>query len=176
MASAIKMGGRKLYELARQGREVDRPARRVTIHELELIGFSDGDYPLVEFRTVCSSGTYVRSLADDIAASLGGRAHLTALRRTAIGSLTVEDAVPIGFYAEHPDRVVADLLPLATGLSDLPQIRVDRSVADRVAHGAKLAIEELPVASSTAVLDPDGRLLAVYRPADAVARAEVVVA
>lgn len=176
MTSAIKVGGRKLYELARQGHEVDRPARRVTIHELELLGFDAGDYPLVEFRTVCSSGTYVRSLADDIACSLGGRAHLTALRRTRIGSLTVEQATALETYVDEPGRILDDVLPLAAGLSDLPQVRVEQSLARRVAHGAKVAIEELPVASSTAVLDPDGRLLAVYRPAEAVARAEVVVA
>ena len=176
MTSAIKMGGRKLYELAREGREVDRPSRRVTIHELELTGFVDGDYPVVEFRAVCSSGTYVRSLADDIAASFGGRAHLTALRRTAIGTLTIDAATPMAVYADRPDRIETDLLPLASGLSDMPQVRVEQSLADRVAHGAKVSLEELPVASSTAVLDPDGRLLAVYRPIDAIARAEVVVA
>jgi tRNA pseudouridine55 synthase len=176
MTSAVKVGGRKLYEIAREGREIDRPPRQVTIHQLELLGFEAGEYPLVEFRTVCSSGTYVRSLADDLAASLGGRAHLTALRRTHVGSLSVEEATPLVACVEEPGRIGRDLLPLAAGLSDLPQMQVSTDVAERVAHGAKLPLADLPVASSTAVLDADGRLLAVYRPGDAVARAEVVVA
>jgi tRNA pseudouridine55 synthase len=145
------------------------------IHELELLGFEGGEYPLVEFRTVCSSGTYVRSLADDIAASLGGRAHLTALRRTAVGSLRVEDAAALSAYVEEPERITRTLLPLAAGLADLPQLQVANTIAERVAHGAKVPLADLPVASSTAVLDAGGRLLAVYCPGDAVARAEVVV-
>lgn len=176
MTSAIKIDGRKLYELAREGREVERPARRVVIHELDLLGFEDGDYPLVEFRTVCSSGTYVRSLADDVAVALGGRAHLTALRRTGVGSLQVEDAVALSTYIGDPDQIGRDLLPLAAGLTDLRHLTVASGIAERVAHGAKVPLADLPVASSTAVLDDEGRLLAVYRPDGAVARAEVVVA
>lgn len=176
MVSAIKIGGRKLYELAREGAEVARPARPVTIHELELLGFEPGEHPAVEFRVRCSSGTYVRTLADDIARSLGGRAHLTALRRTAVGSLMIGDAAPLDVYIADPDRLPSDLLGLAAGLSDLPRVSVNDAIAARVANGAKLDYKDLPIDESTAVVDSDGRLLAVYRPGEDRARAEVVVA
>ncbi|HEY4607246.1 MAG TPA: tRNA pseudouridine(55) synthase TruB, partial [Acidimicrobiia bacterium] len=87
MVSALKHQGRRLYELAREGEVVAREARPVEIHELEIGEVGSGPYPEVEFRVVCGKGTYVRSLADDLAAALGGSAHLTALRRTRTGSL-----------------------------------------------------------------------------------------
>ncbi|MEA2002462.1 MAG: tRNA pseudouridine(55) synthase TruB, partial [Actinomycetota bacterium] len=92
MVSARKVGGRKLYELAREGIEIEREARDVEIYRLELTDFAPSSYPEVTFRTVCSTGTYVRTLADDLARSLGGRAHLSALRRIRNGSLLVTDA------------------------------------------------------------------------------------
>ena len=92
MVSALKVGGRRLYELAREGEEIEREARQVTIHEIRILDFAPSDYPEVSFLVRCGTGTYVRTLADDIAAALGGRAHLTALRRTVIGSLDVSDA------------------------------------------------------------------------------------
>ena len=81
MVSARKVDGRRLYDLARQGVEIEREAREIDIYQLELIDFAPSDYPEVTFRVVCSTGTYVRVLADDIARALGGRAHLSALRR-----------------------------------------------------------------------------------------------
>ena len=89
MVSARKVEGRRLYELARDGQTVEREARPVTIHELEITEFAPSEYPEVSFRVVCSTGTYVRTLADDIAQALGGRAHLSALRRIRNGSLRV---------------------------------------------------------------------------------------
>jgi tRNA pseudouridine55 synthase len=89
--SAKKIGGRKLYELARRGEadESMRPTKYVEIHELTILGY---EWPVLKFRLRCSSGTYVRSLADDIGRELGCGAYLTALRRTAIGSYRIEDA------------------------------------------------------------------------------------
>ncbi|MGI9610433.1 MAG: tRNA pseudouridine(55) synthase TruB, partial [Acidimicrobiia bacterium] len=95
MVSARKVGGKRLYDLARQGETVEREARPVTIHELELTDFAPSDYPEVSLRVVCSTGTYIRTLADDIAAALGGRAHLVALRRVRNGSLAVSAASTI---------------------------------------------------------------------------------
>lgn len=173
MTSAIKVDGKKLYELARRGEEVERPARSVTIFELELTGFAAGDFPVVGFRVVCSSGTYVRTLADDIAGALGGRAHLTALRRTRIGSLQLEGASTVEELSE-PGRLAESLLTPASGLAGMKTLRVDEPVAARVRHGSKLSVEELPVDGHTAIVDGDGRLLAVYRRQDSMARAEVV--
>ena len=104
MVSARKIGGRKLYELAREGKEVDREARDVEIYSLDLIEFAPQMYPEVTFRTVCSTGTYVRTLADDMAQALGGRAHLVALRRVRNGSLLVADALTI----DQVEEAVAD--------------------------------------------------------------------
>lgn len=176
MTSAIKVGGRKLYEMAREGVEIERAPRPVTIHELELTSFTPGELPLVGLRIVCSSGTYVRSLADDVARSLGGRAHLVELRRTTIGSLSVDAARTLDAYADDPDLLSGDVLPPASGLADMPRVEVGAAVADRVAHGAKVPRHELPVETSTAIVDAGGRLLAVYRPDDDIARAEVVIA
>lgn len=90
--SAVKVDGQPLYRRARRGEAVARPARTVTIHELELLSRHES---LLELRITCSSGTYVRSLAHDLGQSLGCGAHLAGLRRTAIGSFTLEDAVPL---------------------------------------------------------------------------------
>lgn len=176
MVSAIKIDGQKLYELARRGEEVDRPARSVHIHELELTGFEPGEFPVVEFRVVCSSGTYVRTLADDIGSALGGRAHLTGLRRTRIGSLDVEDAAPLDALIDDPDRLPGRVLSFSDGLADLAHITVDDELAGRVGHGSVLSLEELPIGGPTAVIDEAGSLLAIYAPHGAGVKPEVVVA
>jgi len=90
MYSAKKVGGRKLYELAREGKEIERKPVRVTIHELSLADYA---WPIAKIRTRVSSGTYIRALADDIGRALGCGAYLEELRRTRIGSFDVKDAV-----------------------------------------------------------------------------------
>jgi len=90
MYSAKKVGGKKLYELAREGKEIERQPVRVTIHELELVDYA---WPSAKIRTRVSSGTYIRALADDIGKTLGCGAYLEELRRTAVGPYKVEDAV-----------------------------------------------------------------------------------
>ena len=90
MYSAKKIGGRKLYELAREGRQIERKPVRVTVHELELVSYA---WPYAEIRCRVSSGTYIRALADDLGKALGCGAYLEELRRTAVGTHEVEDAV-----------------------------------------------------------------------------------
>ncbi|MEW5800236.1 MAG: tRNA pseudouridine(55) synthase TruB [Bacteroidota bacterium] len=90
MFSAIKKNGRRLYKDARKGKEVERESRTVQIHELEVTSL---DVPVVNFRVVCSKGTYIRSLANDIGQKLGCGAYLKELRRTKIGEYAVEDAM-----------------------------------------------------------------------------------
>jgi tRNA pseudouridine55 synthase len=92
MYSAKKIAGQKLYDLARQGKEVKREPRTVTVHELELLEYA---YPTLKFRVVCSVGTYVRTLAHDLGHELDTGAYLTELRRTKSGDLSVDDARPI---------------------------------------------------------------------------------
>jgi len=176
MVSAIKIDGQKLYELARRGEEVDRPARTVHIHELELTGFEPGEFPVVEFRVVCSTGTYVRTLADDIGRALGGRAHLTGLRRTRIGALKVEDAAPLDDLIEDPAKLPGRVLSFSDGLADLEHVTVDDELAGRVGHGSVLSLDELPITGPTAVVDQRGSLLAVYDRHGSGVKPEVVVA
>ncbi len=169
MVSARKVEGRRLYELAREGKDVDREARPVTIHELELVDFAPSDYPEVTFRTVCSTGTYVRTLGDDLARALGGRAHLTALRRTRNGSLTTESAVKVGDVVDAVanDDVASIVRPVVDALGDLPTVSLDQGTAFRVRNGARLEVDSVQdaadVESFALMVDADQRLLAVYR-------------
>lgn len=93
--SALKKEGKKLYEFARKGEAVDIPSRTVTISEFEITKI---DFPRVDFRVVCSKGTYIRSLAHDFGKSLQNGAHLSALRRTRIGDFSVDDAIDIATF------------------------------------------------------------------------------
>ncbi|HZW77253.1 MAG TPA: tRNA pseudouridine(55) synthase TruB [Flavobacteriaceae bacterium] len=95
--SALKKDGKRMYELARAGEEIDIPSRRVTILEFEITRIS---LPEVDFRVVCSKGTYIRSLAHDFGKSLGVGAYLSALRRTKIGTFSVDNAIDINDFAE----------------------------------------------------------------------------
>lgn len=176
MVSAKKVGGKRLYELARAGETVDRPPVIVEIHELEVTGFEPGDYPVVSLRVTCGSGTYIRSLADDIARKLGGRAHLTALRRTGIGHLGVDSAIRVDGDDPPGTAAAEQVLPMAAALAHLPAFEADASLATKVSHGQVLPLTEMPVASPTRVLDSEQHLIAIYTAADDVARPEVVLA
>jgi tRNA pseudouridine55 synthase len=161
MVSAVRVGGRRLHELAREGVEVERQPRPVVVHRFDV---DSADEPLVyRIRVECSSGTYIRALAADLGHLLGGGAHLRSLRRTAIGSFDERDARP-------PDDV--ELLSPAEALRDYARVTVDDETAARVAHG-----QSLPAFSGNgpwAVLDEAGRLLAVYEAGGGGARPAVV--
>lgn len=161
LVSAVKVGGRRLHELARAGTEVHRVPRPVVVHRLEVEpGPEDGVFRL---RVECSAGTYVRSLAADLGTALGGGAHLRALRRTAVGPFTVAVARPLDALGP------ADVRPPAEAVAHLPSAVVDADTAARVAHGAVLDRDDggfvgdgLEGDGPWAVLDGDGDLLAVY--------------
>lgn len=162
MVSALKKEGRRLYELAREGEVVERDARAVEIHELEIMSVGAPPYPEVEFRVVCGKGTYVRSLADDMASVLGGSAHLTALRRTRIGSHRASNGVTIEDMQNWEDY----FLTPAQGVADLPAVHVDRETAEGVRNGVRFVAGPIvsgPQDEPYRVLDPEGELIAVYR-------------
>lgn len=162
MVSALKKEGRRLYELAREGELVERDARAVEIHELEIMSVGAPPYPEVEFRVVCGKGTYVRSLADDMASVLGGSAHLTALRRTRIGSHRASNGVTIEDMQNWEDY----FLTPAQGVADLPAVHVDRETAEGVRNGVRFVAGPIvsgPQDEPYRVLDPEGELIAVYR-------------
>jgi tRNA pseudouridine55 synthase len=182
MVSARKVGGRKLYELAREGVEIEREARDVEIYRLELVDFAPSDYPEVVFRTVCSTGTYVRTLGDDIAQALGGRAHLSALRRVRNGSLHVDNALGIDeVEAAVIDGNITDrVLSPRDGLPDIPEIVVADDIAAGVRNGLSfpaVAFDgDLPENGPIRVVDGDGSLGAIYRVESGRAAPEVVLA
>lgn len=143
------------------------------VHELESTDFAPGPYPEVGFRVVCGKGTYVRSLVDDMARALGGRAHLSELRRTRVGSLDLSISVPSNDLTDY----VSVMLSPAEALADLPRVIVDPGTAEGVAHGMKFAtgpLGEIEPGRPTAVVDETGSLLAVYRREGHHTRAEVV--
>lgn len=157
MYSALKRDGQPLYRLARQGIEVEREPREVTIAELELLEFA-GDR--CRLRVTCSKGTYIRTLAEDIGRTLSCGAHLTALRRVAVGRLTVADAVTFDGLAAAPgDHADRWLLPVDALLQDLPEIALDVERARRFMHGNPVAAE--PVFAGKCRVYADGRLLGV---------------
>lgn len=140
MVSALKKDGRRLYDLARQGIEVEREARPVTIHELEILSVGAGPHPEVRFRVVCGKGTYVRSLADDLAGALGGFAHLSSLRRTTTGGATLDDAIT----PDELDRWEDHLRDVNTVLSDRPAYSVDEDTDSRLRNGIRFRADDLP--------------------------------
>lgn len=169
MVSALKVGGKRLHELAREGIEVEREPRPVTIHRLEILDFSPGPYPEVEFEVRCSTGTYVRTLGDDIARAVGSRAHLISLRRTAIGAHQVDDAVALDdLTTETP------LMDPAKALTGMAAVEVSAEEAARVANGASFGSAGRGEDGQRVAVTSEGRLLGVYRIAGDVAVAEVV--
>lgn len=149
MVSAVRIEGKRLHELAREGIEVERPARPVTVHRYDTAPTDD---PLVYSLDVhCSSGTYIRTLAADVGTALGGGAHLRNLRRPSVGPFTLADASPV-------DEPV--VLPLFEMLRGLPRLDVDATVADRVKVGQALGPSNGH--GQFAIVGPGDELLAVY--------------
>lgn len=133
MHSALKVGGKPLYAYAREGIEIERTARLVTVHSLDLLAF-DGLSATVD--VACSKGTYVRTLASDLGTTLGCGAHLSMLRRTGIGALRVDDAVALEFLEALPaDSRDSALSPPDSLLSGLPAARLTEGDKGRMLHG-----------------------------------------
>lgn len=166
MVSAVKIGGKRLHELARQGLEVERPAREVEVHSLQVLDVQSGEFSEAVIRVVCAKGTYIRVLADDIAQALGGRAHLTALRRLRTGPLSVERAVTLDRLTDLGDNWTSAMLSPSTALSVLDECPLVSDLADRVRNGSRVNIADVPGDWHEGTLyrmtDVAGDLLAVY--------------
>jgi tRNA pseudouridine55 synthase len=167
MHSALRVGGRRLYEHARAGQTVERRAREVEIHELVLESFAvDGAIAQARLTVRCGKGTYIRSLAADLGERLGVGAHLGALRRTRVGRFEVAEALPLERLAG------ARPLTPAEALAGLPALQLDALQARHVRDGQQAAIAALarpPSPSMTGtlrLLRPDGTLLALAEAAD----------
>lgn len=159
MYSALKRNGRPLYEYARKGIEVERKPRKVSIFELDILKFG---VDRLEIDVDCSKGTYVRSLADDIGVALGCGAHLTALRRTRIGKLRLEDAVTLeALEALPPEARDCLLRPADTLLEELPRLELDEAEAMRFSHGQSVDAAEGHLSARLRVYAANGRFLGI---------------
>ena len=161
--SAVKVGGRKLYEAAREGERLEAEPRPIRVDAFDLLSY---EAPNATFRVTCSGGTYVRVLAADVGAALSCGAHLTALRRTAIGPYSVDDAVA-------PDGA-GEPLPLDTAVSHLPRLDLDAEEAVAASHGRPLGPAGL--GGPYGVFGPDGHLIGVYEDDGPRARPQVILA
>ena len=170
--SAVQVGGRRAYRMARSGEAVDLPPRDVVIEALDLLEWDDTDprRPMAVVDVRCSAGTYVRAIARDLGARLGTGAYLGALVRTASGSFRLEDAMPLEVLREHaadgPAGVASILRPIDAGLEDVPHARVTRDEVRRFGEGLPtgpkmpLAVRDMPLVLA---VGPDGTVVAVCR-------------
>jgi tRNA pseudouridine55 synthase len=192
MYSAKKVQGKKLYELARRGEEIERKAVRVRVGEFEIMDDDGGAWLRpnddgtcdVRARVVCSAGTYVRSLAERLGELLGTGAHLAALRRTRAGEFLVSDAQTLDeLQTKTEDGAAAEiLLPMKAALSGMPALHLSTREAQKVRHGAPTAAPEpapgWPDGGHVSLFEEAGGLLAVgaYDAARALVRPRVMLA
>ena len=171
--SAIKVGGRRAYAMARAGETPELKPRQVTIEAITLVDWdgTDPERPIAVIDVACSAGTYIRALARDLGEAAGSAAYLGALRRTAAGTFGEADAVPMDAVraatADGPAGLVTLLRPVDDGLERFPVVSLSDAEVDAVAHGQFISptarIE--PGAERYRLLAPDGRLVAIAVPA-----------
>ena len=169
MTSALKKDGVRLYELARQGIEIEREARPVTIYELELLDYDEAAGELT-IHCACSKGTYIRTLCDDLGRMLGCGAVMTALRRTAAAGYTLSDCITVdeAKALAESGQLGTRILPMETILAAYPAITVSAPQAQRFRNGGALDLVRLKatVEGPVRVYDPDGVCIALGVPAD----------
>ncbi len=175
MFSARKVGGRRAYALARRGETFELKPRAVTFHAVDLAGWdaSDPEHPTAVVEVACSAGTYIRALARDLGTAVGSAAYLGALRRTASGPFGLADAHPLEDVraAAAEERLAELLLPVGTGLDELPTLSLADGELRAVAHGGwtgrveRLGAAATGLAPGTAIrlVAPSGALAAIAR-------------
>jgi len=163
MVSALKVDGKRLHELAREGIEIEREARPVTVHSFKVLAVRGND---IDIDVACSSGTYIRTLAADLGTLMGGGAHLKNLRRTSIGRFTVADAATLDELGAGDSEPHSYLRPVLECVRGLTRFDADADVRAAVAVGkvlpATLFASRGP--APWAVVDAEDRLIAVYEP------------
>jgi tRNA pseudouridine55 synthase len=171
--SAIKIGGRRAYAMARAGETVELKEREVVIDSFTIAAWDDSDpeRPIAVVDVTCSAGTYVRALARDLGSAVGSSAYLGALRRTAAGSFGEQAAVTLDAVrtatADGPDGLVPLLRPIDAGLDRFPRVELDEGEVDSVAQGqyVKPTAGIPATADHYRLVDPSGRLVAIAIPA-----------
>lgn len=169
MFSAVKVNGKRLYEYARQGIEVERPSRQVTIYSMELLDDREtfvGETISFRFKVACSKGTYIRTLAVMIGEKLGYPAHMSALTRTQSASFSLKDCLTFSNIEEMvANGTIEDMLkPMEAALYYLPKYKISDKLVGKVLNGAVITIpdEFIMVKGPIVVEDPDGTALAIY--------------
>lgn len=164
MYSAVKVKGKKLYEYAREGKQVERPRRNITIYHIERLS-PPLDNHRFYFLVECSQGTYIRTLCVDIGKKLGYPAHMSNLIRTQAASFTKKDTVTLEELenAKARNRENEYLLPLENGLPHLDQIHVTSDIKEKVSHGQKLPKPNDPIHSNPFAIFYKERLIAIYQ-------------
>jgi tRNA pseudouridine55 synthase len=177
MVSAVKVGGRRLHQLARAGIDVERAPRPVHVDRFDVEEFTAAAYPEATVVVECGSGTYVRTLAADLGAALGGCAHLAELRRLRVGSFGLDEARGLDAVIAAPDDA---LLPLTDMVRDLERVDVDEELARAASHGAVFpagTFGDVGSSSPMALVARDtGALVAVYERRGAACKPAVVLA
>ena len=169
MYSALKVSGKPLYRLARQGIEVAREQREVHVSELELLGY---DPPYAQLHIACSKGTYIRALADDIGVAAGTFAHIVGLRRTMIGPFSVEDSVEpesLGIKTGAGKDAALDIDQALAYFMD--EIRLDSANLQKALNGAPFRTD-LPVSGLLKIKDQQGRMLGIGQAMKGLVRVE----
>jgi tRNA pseudouridine55 synthase len=168
MFSAVKVNGKRLYEYARQGIEIERPTRLVTIYSIELLDDSliNGETTSFRFRVACSKGTYIRTLAVMIGEALGFPAHMSELSRIKSASFSLSDCFTLEeIETRMSDGSITDILyPIETALTHLPKYRINDKITEKVKNGAVLPIpDHFKKEDHLLVLESeDGKALAIY--------------
>jgi tRNA pseudouridine55 synthase len=158
--SAVKVQGRKAYEMARQGEEVDLTPRKITVHHLEVLEWAP---PEVVIDVHCSSGTYVRSLANDLGVMLGCGAYLVGLRRTKSGRFSLRDSVPLRKLQEAfaAGNWYQYLIPAAEALGDWPAVELNPDEVEGVRHGHRVKVVGEPTETKVRGVSTQGELVAL---------------
>jgi len=161
MHSAVRVNGRRLYDYARAGEEIERPTRRIEVTSLERVALEG---PLLTIAVRCSKGTYIRTLAMDIGKSLGCGAHLRALRRTATGPFLLEQAVTLAQLEEEGVAAARErLLPMETMVAGLPRALLREATGKRFRHGQVVPHGPAQEGSEWALFDDRGTFLGIGR-------------
>lgn len=155
MYSAIKHQGKPLYRLARQGKEVERPARTIRIDWLKILDIQDDQFAM---EVSCSKGTYIRNLVDDIGEKLGCGAHVTQLRRTAVDQLSIASALTLEDLAHSESVRQRGLMPIDTFLQTCPAITLEAELAKRLQFGQLVVVQK--------DLPSTGSLVRIYEPSE----------
>lgn len=163
MVSAIKHQGRRLYELARDGKSVERKPRPITVHSLDVLEFVTGSAAEAEIYVRCTSGTYIRTLCADIGEGLGCGAYMKSLVRTRVGAFGIEESLQLSELADASRDQLADYLTdMGEALSDMPSVALRDAEARAIVHGLAVSVET-PCAEGESVrlLAPDGSTVGV---------------